>query len=366
MGFTGTGASRSDFAPVVIEEATVVDVNKLNYTVSVVTRHTQKRFDDIQCALPYFHNENGEGIYFLPEVGAVCQIFRGSDTTPPFILGFLAIPAVTETADGAPARSTTEGGSTTDVSFRGRRFDILPGDIALATRDENFIILRRGGVLQIGSTDICQRIFIPINNYIKDFCENYSLSTFGGDLRWAVERQENDPGGDAPVSYVFHVNEFAQNAKASVRVRHFPPQGTGSGSKSAWEVTVAQNGINTETGEVTNAKYTLVVAMDGTKTEFVGANHTLRVTGDHLIEAEGDLTHRSQQKALVEGTQEARLKSSTKAVVEAPETLIGGPDAIEPGVLGNQLLTYLTTLATAAGSAPPTPAILSTKVKLSS
>jgi hypothetical protein len=116
MGYTGTGASRSDFTPVVIEEATVVDVNKQNFTVSVITRHTSKRFDDLQVASPYFHNENGEGIYFLPEVGAVCQIFRGSDTTPPFILGFLAIPAVRESSDGEPLRSTTEGGSTTDVS----------------------------------------------------------------------------------------------------------------------------------------------------------------------------------------------------------------------------------------------------------
>lgn len=365
-GYTGTGASRSDFTPVVIEEATVVDVNKGNYTVSVVTRHTSKRFDDIQCALPYFHNENGEGIYFLPEVGAVCQIFRGSDTTPPFILGFLAIPAVQESSDGTPTRSTTEGGSTTDVSFRGRRLDILPGDIVFSTRDENFIILRRGGVLQIGSTDISQRMYIPIGNFIKDFCENYSMDTFGGNIRWTVERQENDPGGNAPAAYVFHMNEFAQDEKASFRVRHFPPQGTGSGAKNVWEVTVAQNKINTETGEVTDATYTMTVAMDGAKTEYIGAAHTLRVKGDHLIDVDGNLTHRSAKKALVQGTEEARLKSTTKAIVEAPEVLVGGPDAIEPGVCGTQLMTYLTTLGTAAGVGPPPPTILSTKVKLSS
>lgn len=366
MTYSTNGPSTSSFSPVIIEEATVVDVNKQNYTVSVITRHSSKRFDDLQVALPYFHNENGEGIYFLPEVGAVCQIFRGSDTTPPFIMGFLAVPAVRGGEDGTPVRSTSEGGSATDVSFRGRRLDILPGDIVMSTRDENFIIMRRGGVLQLGSTDISQRLYVPINNFIKDFCENYSMDTFGGNIRWTVERQENDPSGDAPSAYVFHMNEFAQDDKASFRVRHFPLRAPDGGEKQVWEVVVAQKKINTETGEYTNATYTMVVSMDGTKTEFIGANHTLRVAGDHLIEADGNLTHRSAKKALVEGTQEARLKSGAKVVVEAPEVLVGGADAIEPGVLGLQLLTYLTTLATAAGAAPPTPGILSNKVKLSS
>lgn len=366
MPQTATGASRSDFAPVIIEEATVVDVNKRNFTVSAITRHTSKRYDDLQCALPYFHNDNGEGIYFLPEVGAVCQIFRGSDTTPPFILGFLAIPAVTESADGTPLRSTSSGGSSTDVSFRGRRLDILPGDIVMATRDENFVVLRRGGVLQLGATDLAQRMYIPIGNYIRDFCENYRLDTLGGDLSWTVERQENDPGGDAPVSYAFHLREFAQDEKASFRVRHLPPQGTSTEEKSVWEVTVAKNKINTETGAVSDETYTMVVAMDGTKTEFVGASYSVRVTGDFLLEADGNATVRSSKKALVEGTQEARLKGTTKAVVEGASVLVGGDDAVEPAPLGAQLMTYLGTLAGAAGAPPPPPTLLSRKVKVSS
>lgn len=365
MSYTGTGASHANFTAVVLEEATVIDVNKSNYTVSVMTRHTSKRFDDIQCALPYFHNDNGEGIYFLPEVGAVCLIFRGSDTTPPFILGFLAIPTVVESPDGTPMRSTTDGGSTTDVSFRGRRRDILPGDIVIATRDENFIIMRRGGVLQIGSTDISQRMYIPIGNFIKDFCENYSMDTFGGNIRWTVERQENDPSGDAPASYVFHMNEFAQDEKASFRVRHFPPQEGEGGEKSVWEVTVAKNKINTETGEVSDATYTMLVSMDGTKTEYVGGSYTLQVKTDYTLDADRDILLRAARNILLQGTQSAKLKSSTQAVVEAPDVRVGGADAVEPGVLGLKLITYLTTLAVAAGGDPPTSAILSSKVKLS-
>lgn len=363
------GPSDSGLARVVIEEATVVDVNKRNYTVSVVTRHTSKRFDDLQIASPYFHNDNGEGIYVLPEVGAVCEICKGSDTTPPFILCFLAIPNATESEDGTPARSTSAGGSTSDVSFRGKRLDIQPGDIVMTTRDENFVILRRGGILQIGSTDIAQRMYIPINNFIRDICENYAMDTLGGNVRWSVERQENDPGGDAPVSYIFNIGEYAQDEKASVSVRHFPPSGP-TDNKLAWEVVVARDGIDRDTGEFTSEKYTMSVAQDGTKMEMVGADYTLEVTGSHTVNVSGDIAYKASGTAKLEGGSEARIKASQ--VITEGTTLLGGASAVQGVPMGVDLLAYLATLAAAIngiapGSAtPPTPALLSTKVKVSS
>jgi len=360
--YSASGPSTSEFFPAVIEEAMVTNVNKANFTVDVVTRHTQKPFQDLQCALPYFHNDNGEGISFLPEVGARCQIFRGNDTTPPFILGFIAIPSSVESDDGTPTHSTSAGGSTTDVSFRGRRLDMQPGDIFLTTRDENFILLRRGGVLQLGSTELAQRIYIPINNYVRDFAENYTMDTFGGNIRWTTERQENDAGGNAPSSYVFHMNEYAQDAKASFRVRHFPLRGPDGGDAQVWEVMVAAQGINTETGEVTNATYSMLLKMDGTKTEMVGSNYSLRVKGNYDVQVDGDLSMKANGKAKVEGGSEARVKGAQ--VILDGSVLAGGATAIEPGVCGNQLMTYLTTLGTAAGVGPPPPSILAQKFKL--
>lgn len=367
--FSSTGPSESGFSPVVIEDATVCDVNKNDYTVSVITTHTSKRFDDIQVGTPYFNNVNGEGIYALPEVGALCKICRGSDTTPPFIMCFIAIPAVRESTDGTPTTSTAAGGSTTGVSFRGRRLDIQPGDMVLATRDENFIILRRGGVLQIGSTDIAQRLYIPINNYIRDVCENYAMDTLGGNIKWSIERQENDPGGDAPVSYVFNLREFAQDNKASVTVRHLPADGTTEDAKTAWQVVVARNNINTETGEFSDEKYSMQVLMDGKKTE-VTADYEVTAKGKYTINADGDILIKSGTKAQLEAANEVRLKAAQ--IITEGTTLLGGPDAAEPGVLGNQLLRYLGTLVTAingiapGAATPPDPSLLSNTVKLSS
>lgn len=365
MGYTGNGPSTSTFASFICEKATVVDVNKNNFTVTVVTETSSKRFDDLQILSPYVHNYNGEGFSILPEVGARCMVGRSNDTAPPFIMGFLMEPTVIQSDDGTPLRSTNEGGSQTDVSFRGNRMDINPGDMFLMGRDENFIILRRGGVLQMGATEIAQRICLPINNYLKDFCENYSLDAFAGDIRMTVERAENDPGGDAPATYVFHMNEFAQDEKATLRVRHFPMQGPGGDAKVVWEVKVAQAGINRDTGEVSSETYSLMVEMSGKKTEFIGADHSIKVTGNHTIDVDGNLIHKSAKKATLEGTQEVSVKSGTKAVIEAPSVLVGGPDANMPAVLGTPLVTYLTSLAAMVGGPPPPPAILSTKVKLS-
>jgi hypothetical protein len=147
------------------EEAIIINVNHKTWTVDVETRHSAKAVNDVQCLVPYHHFSGGEGMHYLPEVGAICMLGWPSDNTPPFIMGYKGAASVIgpTSTDGEPQRSGTEAtGSATDVSFKSNRPDLLPGDIAFTTRDENFIILRRGGVIQIGSTSIAQRLYIPI------------------------------------------------------------------------------------------------------------------------------------------------------------------------------------------------------------
>jgi len=362
----GSNPSTSGLTPPSIEEATIsgVSAGNGNYTVSVISAHTSKEFNDLQVGMPYYHNANGEGIWVMPEVGAKCVICRASDSTPPFVMCFLAIPNVTESEDGDAVRSTPSGGSTTDVSFKGKRITAQPGDIVLTTRDENFLVLHRGGVLQLGATDIAQRMYLPIGNAIRDVCENYSMDTLGGNLQWTVERQENDPSGNAPVTYHLTVGEFAQDRKASVSVRHFRSGDTGN--RNAWEVVVAKNGIDRDTGEVSSAKYKLTVALDGTKTEVIGSDCSVTVDGTYDVSSTGNLTLKSDQNAKLEGGSEVRIKAP-KALIDSSDVGIG-PNPVEPGVCGTALFTYLTTLSTALatyGATPPPPTILSNTVKLS-
>lgn len=370
MAYTGNGPSNSGLSPVIIEEVTILDVNKNNYTCTVLTTHTSKQYTDIQVGMPYFNGENGEGIFAMPEPGAVGQLCRGSDTTPPFLMCFIARPNAETSDDGEPLRSTPEGGSATDVSFRGRRMDMQPGDIALMGRDENFVILRRGGILQIGATDIAQRLYVPIGNFIRDVCENYSMDTLGGNIKWSIARQENSPTGDAPVSYVFNVGEHAQDKKASVSVRHFPSSSPVD-NRYAWEVVVAKDGVDRDTGELTSETYTMSVALDGTKTEAIQGAFHQTIRGGHTVNVTGGITYKASAKVLLQGGPEARVKATQ--VITDGMTLLGGADAVEPAVLGQQLCIYLTGIVTALSAILPVGAVLpppatmfSTKVKVSS
>ncbi|RLA42205.1 MAG: hypothetical protein DRQ64_00010 [Gammaproteobacteria bacterium] len=366
--------SDSNFSRFRCEEMVITNVDKRMWTIDAESRHTAKKVNDIQCLVPYHHFEGGEGIHFLPEVGAICYIAWPSDNTAPFIMGFKGAASQVGSIDteGDPQGSTaTEAtGSPSGVSFRSNRPNLLPGDIAMTTRDANFIILRRGGVLQLGATAVSQRIYIPILNYIKDFCENYSMSTFGGDIAWTVERSESDPSGNAPASYTFHMNEFAQDEKASVRVRHFPLAAPGGGEKAAWEVHVAKNNIDRDSGEVTSETYSLSILMDGSKTEVVGANYDLTIKGNQTVTVEGDrqVAVKGKEQHDVEG--DYIVKAGPRVALEAMGVYLG-PNASMPAVLGTPLMIWLSThthpVAGALASppaAPPPNSILSQIVKL--
>lgn len=354
----------------------MTNVNKRDYTVDVITRHTDKEVQDVQALAPYHHFSRGEGIHHLPEVGAKVMLGWPSDNTPPFIMGYKAAAAVAGNDDetGQSPRSTTQAETPANnaVSFRSNRPDLQPGDLAFTTRDGNFIYLRRGGVVQVGATPIAQRLYIPVLNYVKDFCENYNLSSFGGDITWTVERPENDPDGNAPATYVFHMNEFAQDAKASVRVRHLPLTSPGGGSKTAWDVTVAAKGINRDTGEVSSAAYTLSVLMDGTKTEFMGASRDVTVEGDDTLTVTGKRTVNVSKDEEHNVTGKLILIAGPQAVLEATGVYLGGRDAAQPAMLGTNTLFWLAThthsivggVAAGPPNVPPPQSLLSQVVKV--
>lgn len=338
---TPDAPTHSGYSHVRIEECVITNVNRKTWTVTAESRHSAKTVEDIQVLAPYHHYSNGEGIHHLPEVGAICVICWLSDNTPPFIMGYLGAASVTSSQDDGPERSTAAAeGSPTDVSFQSRRPDLNPGDIAMTTRDGNFIYLRRGGVIQIGATSIAQRIYIPVLNYIKDFCENYEMSHFGGDLSWTVARSESDASGKAPATYILHLNEFAQDKKATVRISHLPVPSPGGGSKAVWEVKVAPQGIDRDDGSVTGAVYSLLVTMDGKKTEIIGADRSTTIKGNDLLDVTGDrtLTVGGTEKHTVTG--DLKLLAGQKAVLAGLLLKLGSEGASEPGVKGQALLTW--------------------------
>jgi hypothetical protein len=193
-----------------IETVRVVNVNIDNWSVDVISEFASKRYFDIQVMSPYFHYANGEGIYVVPEVGALAWLCRPSAGRfgAPFIMGFQA-----------PF-------DTANANFSSGRQALNAGDIMMRTRDENFIILRRGGVIQIGATPTCQTLYVPIRNMIRHFCENFELNTFGGELLWSVDRTDKTTDGSAPTTLYLNVKERA-NDPAHVAKISLGSQGEG-------------------------------------------------------------------------------------------------------------------------------------------
>jgi len=322
---------------------------------------------------PYHNPANGEGIHHLPEVGSICYIAWPNDNTPPFILGYIGAASATVSATDAPARpSVAAEGSSTDVSFRSRRPKLNPGDIAITTRDENFIMLRRGGVVQIGATPIAQRVYIPVLNYIKDFCENYEMHSFGGDIAWTVGRQEDDPSGQAPATYTFHLNEFSQDAKATVRIQHLP---LGGSDKAAWQVHIAPQGISRDDGTVENEVYSMVITTSGDKAEIVGAGREIHVTGNDELTVGGNrsVTITGDEVTTANGKIESIAAQAN--VLGGAQVKLGSRLAIKQAVKGPELVQFLASAiwivnpaTSTATLSPPSiialQSILSTKVFL--
>lgn len=336
--------SHSRYSHFRCEEATVVDVNRRTWTVTVQTRFMDKSPPEVQVLSPYLHHVGGEGFHHMPEPGATCYVAFPNDNTPPFIIGYKGV---------ANAVSEEE---VSEVSFRSRRPRMDPGDIGFSGRDGNFILLRRGGIVEVGCSSMAQRVYLPIKHTIKDFSENYQQSTLAGDVTWHVDRVEDDPDGLAKSVWVFHMNEHAQDAKASVRIAHYgtPPEGSVS---VAYDMVIAPSGIDKATGEVSEAVYRISILSDGSLNQLSGAR-VIRVEGDDSVTATGNLSYTCDGDATFGAGGTTTLRGRT--VVTEGKTLHGSANARSPHVLGDVLVQWAASqvwpVDMATLTAKPTPA----------
>lgn len=340
------------FVPPVIETGRIINVNVDDWSVDVITEHGEKRYLDIQMAHPYFHYAGGEGFYVMPEVGAIVWVCKPSDgaMSLPFIMGFQA-----------PFDEDTS-------SYRSNRQALNPGDIMLRGRDENFIALRRGGVIQIGTTPTAQRMYIPVRNFIRDFCENYQMFTLGGELTWITERTEQTTTGDAPTKFSLLAKELANTPE---HIATLTVGSHGEGNNTTLELVVNESGAKDAAQKVH-----LTIGKDGNVswdlegTWFVTAKSDMSFTseeGNILLESvQGTLTAKAAGDMALETSANMTQTvggNSTESVtgnkvIDAPLTKIGGTGATEPAVLGTQLATLMgeligllaTNLSTSPGS----------------
>lgn len=334
--------------PALIETGRVIDVDLNTYTLTATTQFTKKPHSGISWATPYQHYANGEGFHFIPEVGSLCWMCFPSDGMRPFILAWRS--------------AMTEG------DYRGLKPDLNPGDMYLGTRDDNFLILRRGGVVQIGGGPLNQRVFLPLDNSIQDFCENYGLSTPGGDLTWKVERSEKTADGRRPAVLTISAREFAKDS-APVAVLQI-------GSHDPAKPTILTLNLRKSGSSDQALNLTLSADKDGnvTWTSHEGALFKVDGKGAFAVDVEGKVSLTSskenveitaQKKVLITAQEEMTLKvdsgdmnlnASGALKVSVAQVKVGG--ATWPVLLAtSDLVNFLTSLAThthvVAGTATP-------------
>lgn len=203
----------------IIVEGKIVDVNLNLWTVDVISQHDQKWYLNVQVSAPYLHSNNGEGIYVMPEIGAKCHICIPSDGPPPFVLDFI-MPQETIPQAGSPESPQGVDGGVSDTTFGGGRVRPKPGDILIRGRDGNFVILHRGGVLQIGSTELAQRLYIPLQNLITDISQNYRHYNTGGSINWFLASGESETNPSTIHKDTYRL--LAGDEKATIRISHGP------------------------------------------------------------------------------------------------------------------------------------------------
>lgn len=206
--------------PAKVVQGRIVNVNLVNWTVDVVSTFDRHRYFDVQVGSLYAHYSRGEGAYAFPEVGAVVMVVLPSDSSPPYVQTFLMpMESVDTVSEEAPAGTRSHGApaaSPRDASFAGGRGRGKPGDIVLRGRDGNFVVLHRGGVLQVGASELAQRIYMPLSNLITDIAENYAMHSAGGSVTWGL--QDGPSLTKYPTQYQHTFRVFANDKFADVRV----------------------------------------------------------------------------------------------------------------------------------------------------
>lgn len=384
--------------PAFLHEARIIDINLSTWTVDVRTQFDRRYFLNVQVMSPYMHPTNGEGIYCFPDVGAKCYLAIPSDGPPPVVMGFV-MPATTlgdVSSAQSPAGTTPSPGATTASSstYAGGRPQPKPGDIYIKGRDGNFCILHRGGVLQIGSTALAQRLYIPLNNVLTDISQNYHHYNMGGSINWAV-----DNSGDIdkrPTCFKHSFRLISTDAKASVRVSigtisdpvGLDPKAVGAdevtneqiGNKAnplIYEVVIAPDAIGGDDGRIngdTRPAAVFQMAFDKSGgTMLWAAGSVVMATKKKLImKSLDDMTFSTAKSLLLHADNSARVEGGKLLELVATIVRIGdGTDrvafvgcpvtvSIPPGIpIGSVIIPPATVpIPVLSGGIPPGPVIL--------
>jgi hypothetical protein len=372
-------------SPAFIHESRVLDFNLATWTVDVRSQFDQKFYPNIQVAGPYLHPNRGEGWSVVPEVNAKCVVCLPSDGPPPFVLAFIMPMETPE--DPSSSAAAEDAADTTGTNqgavFSGGRARGKPGDMIWQGRDGNFVIMHRGGVLQVGSTELAQRIYIPLGNIITDISQNYEHHNTGGSINWGLSTSYTDDNPQTEFRQTFRL--FANDAQADLRIAvgqvHQPvPEPSGDAGETSnntamgvgadtivAEFVIAPAGFNVEAGSPVSGVENLTklkMFFDRSGSGFLRAEASvnIRVKNQLRITADQGMTLTSGKSLQLQATENLRLVGSTGVQITSDKgavTINGGDTPV--ATVGSAVSIVIATPVPIILSAPVpgTPGVIS-------
>lgn len=159
---------------------TYVDVN--NCTVDLTSESNNRRYEEIQFAGLYTHNDHRGGVFVVPELGSYAFVHTDVNGES-HVFGFVN----SNNSDATNEKGSERVPDSDDRGFhyRRNRSKYEPGDIFLGTADGNQVLVRRGGLVQIEASPLAQTLYIPVGNIIRHYFQQYQAYSPLGEIEWS-------------------------------------------------------------------------------------------------------------------------------------------------------------------------------------
>jgi hypothetical protein len=190
--------------------AKVVSVDNVKWTATIQPEHGGNPIPGVPIE-PMMINSSGGGSYFMPEQNSVVWACTPSTDATPFIMGGATLP-----------KQTDEGDENEDPNDRRMNRPVLEGgDCALAVSEQGHIFMRKGGTVEIGASESCKRVYLPLKNMVREFSQNWEHQIGGGGKISVLARDEDARFGSdlTPAEFQLQISEFAEDVDPVIDLR---------------------------------------------------------------------------------------------------------------------------------------------------
>lgn len=269
--------------------ARVDNVHHGQYLVDVTSLFGNQSIENVELGALYQHPSGPEGNYVEPEVGALVLVMKPSDGSRAVCICYVQQLHATRGA-------------------KGDRPQIGPGDQVIESRDENFVAIRRGGLIEVRSTPLCQTFWLPLTNTLRDIYSNYEAKSLLGEVSWRhAALDPSRPALETEVLFTWKGRRVVEDAQQTITVRAgHVPVGLFDGA--------SQQARNEGIARADQVVFELAVAPNGGPTVYVlrldrAGNVMIRTQGGATFEFTGPVHVRTDSTVLWQGVGGLELRS---------------------------------------------------------